>query len=229
MALPKDSDESRQLATWMPVVDQVVGEVMSKPKLAAAIGGHDDVCQVAKLAVLQAIRSPKVAGEHLTAAYLSRCVRNAMRRAATESSLIRVHWRSLTALAEGDRSPGGSRIAGNAKRAMQVILIDDADSIAQEISDDDHAVAVRTMEIGHAVSAAVERLPASYQAVIGHLYGVCGYQKLDHKQIAEKLGIVIGTVRNQACKGRVLLKKILAEYGYGAAATREDASNAPDG
>ena len=244
MSAKMEPDEARQLATWAPVVDQVVGEVMSKTKLASAIGGRDDVRQVANLAVLQTIRSPKFTGGRQTAAYLARCVRSAMRRAAAESSLIRVPWRPMAALkgdspfAEGDGS-SESRIAcesealrrksevlrSNAKRAMQVVLIDDADKLAQETSGTDRDVSVRAMEVGCDVSDAVERLPASYKAVIGYLYGVCGHQKLDSKQIASRLGIVIGTVRNRACKSRAMLKKTLAESGYEVATTSEGVSN----
>lgn len=223
-AEPVRSDEARQLATWMPVVDQVIGEVMSKPKLASAIGGKDDVRQVAKLAVLQAIRSPKFAGDRRAATYLARCVRNAMRDAAAESALIRVPWRSLAALAESEGSPGSS-LACNAQRAMRVVLMDDPDALSQEAADEDQAVSVQAEAIGCDVSAAVERLPAGYRYVIGHLYGVGEYQKLDFKQIAERLGIVLGTVRNRACKGRMMLKKILTDRGYGYDAASEGVSN----
>jgi RNA polymerase sigma-70 factor (ECF subfamily) len=61
------------------------------------------------------------------------------------------------------------------------------------------------------LQAALERLPVSYREVIL----LCDVEEMRYQEIADLIGVPVGTVMSRISRGRKLLRGMLAEEGLG--------------
>ena len=217
MLYPKDSDEARQLAEWKPLIDQAVKRVQSRPRLKWSMGDSDDARQIGMIALLEAMRSPMFSEVRNKGAYLFKCIRHALADAASESSLIHLGLQQATELIA---SEGVSGVEGkgsdSVRRAMKIRQMENMDRLQLPSSTLDSAeLSERAMLTRDDVAKAMLQLPPKMRQIVGCLYGVAGYSKLDVQEIAARRGIAVASVRRKACDGRRLLRAILKNSGYG--------------
>ncbi|MFL5714293.1 MAG: RNA polymerase sigma factor [Chloroflexota bacterium] len=124
---------------------------------------------------------------------------------ATQQALVRI-WRKLPSLSDIDKFDAWSyRVLVNEcyaagrrdRRRPTLLVVDESDALSV---DDAQAVADRDM-----LERAFLRMPAEQRAVLTLVY----YLELDHAEIADILGVPIGTVKSRAFNGRNALRAAL--------------------
>ena len=213
MGARKPDDESRRLAVWEPLVVRTVDRAMKQPSLQHVLGDVQDMRQIARMAVLQAIRSPKFADAKNQSAYLARVIYNKLVDASRRSALIRIPDHNTVAeLMRAKRAGESDQSTARAQRAMRVASLSETCWIWTEEEDSDPSPA--TLQATTDVVWAIERLPETIGRIMGHLFGVAGYGKLAPADLARRLGLRTSTVLRKAYEGRRMLRNLLTDCGY---------------
>ena len=213
MAARKPDNESRQLVHWEPLVVRAVDRAMKKPSLAHVLGDVQDMRQIARMAVLQAVRSPKFADAKNQSAYLGRVIYNKLVDASRRSALIRIPDHNTVAeLMRAKRAGESDQSTARAQRAMRVASLNETCWILAAEEDSDPSPA--SLQAATDVVWAIERLPEVLGMIMGHLFGVAGYDKLAPVDIARRLGWRTSTVLRKASEGRRMLRNLLKDCGY---------------
>jgi RNA polymerase sigma-70 factor (ECF subfamily) len=127
--------------------------------------------------------------------------------------LLRVR-RGLDTYRPGSMEGWLSRITTNAflddvrrrKRRPTVVMSEPPDELLPSAAGADETLASRTLP--DQVQAALARLPEDYRAAVV----LCDVVGESYDQIADTLGIPVGTVRSRIHRGRGLLREALSDY-----------------
>ncbi|HZQ85856.1 MAG TPA: sigma-70 family RNA polymerase sigma factor [Acidimicrobiales bacterium] len=130
--------------------------------------------------------------------------------------LLRVR-RGLATYRPGSMEGWLSRITTNAflddvrrkRRRPAVVMADPPDSLLPAAPAPDEALAATTLP--DRMQAALARLPQDFRAAVV----LCDVVGESYEQIAESLGIPIGTVRSRIHRARALLRQALSDDGEG--------------
>lgn len=206
-------EEARQLANWESLVRRVVDHHKARSRIKTVLGSTEDMRQVARVAVLQAIRSGSFADARNKSSYLSRIIYYKLIDAVRDSMFIRLpDHNAATNLVRAEAIGAVDRSGEAARQAMRLGLLSDMDKgiAASPVAEAGPASLRATCDVGWAVS----RLPATIRKIMGHTFGIAGYDKLAPDDLAHRLGIATSTVRREAYEGRRLLKRLLKDCGY---------------
>lgn len=209
-ARKREAEDSRQLARWDSLIEWAVRA--ANPSVLNAVGGPDDARQVATMAVIKALRSPRFADVQKQRTYLRRAVMAGLIDAASDSSLIRVYHERLRLVARGEKAGRDDKLAEATRRALRLEVVADVEQLG--FPDNESERGPEASLAAKNVAWAISRLPPTIAKIMGHTYGVAGYDKLDSDAIALQLRLKPETVRRHAYEGRRLLRSLLKDCGY---------------
>ena len=130
--------------------------------------------------------------------------------------LLRVR-RGLETYQPGSLEGWLSRITTNAfldevrrrKRRPTVALLDDADRILRDKTAPEPDEAIAAARLPDEIQDAIRALPDEFRAAVV----LCDVVGLPYEEIAEHLGVPVGTVRSRIHRGRAQLRKALGPSG----------------